>query len=739
MNSKGRPEGERRSAAHEGSPVHHKGRPEGTAATPKPKAVGWWTALLRLVRGPRERPALDYLLARAPPQAPLAERVQWLAELMQWVRVHQPPRPVAGAEDVADTDAEAGRVTQVSLAQDTLRVRAARVRFLLRVLDRQPQWKANVARTLRAILRDAQGVRLFGATGLPQEHAFWSEFGHRLGAHFAPALRVDDDLADIFRLVFCDADDPLLLESLPYETLAGLRSLLRYDEPAEEACWAVLRRDLDDAVTALGSRIAATGVDDAIRRRGAPGSLRRSPFLGLRPAAEQLFELLPAPAGDPGLAAALQRYAQERDGCRRALDDVVAHLEENGVSVALVYRVELARWQIARLDRLVQVATGGPEIIGSYTRFLAALLREMHARRSVRELLRNNLTLLTRTIAERTGRTGEHYITRDAAEYVAMLRSSAKGGAVTGVTVFGKFATAGHGLAPFFEGLTASLNYALSFCVIQFAHGTLATKQPAMTAAAMAAKLRQARHRGRLTEFVQEVAHLTRSQVAAIVGNLAVVVPAALAVQGLWLLAGGGALPAAAKASATVSSLALLGPTPIYAAFTGVLLWFSAVLSGWIENWATYRRLPAAIAGHPRLVHALGPPRAQAFARWFEENVAGLGGNVALGFLLGMSPVAAAFFGLPLDVRHVTLATGSLAMAVSTLGAGTLLTAPFWHAVAGIAATGALNLGVSFALALWVAIRSTGAKALSRRRVYRAVVSRLLAAPRDFLLPPRST
>jgi site-specific recombinase len=258
-----------------------------------------------------------------------------------------------------------------------------------------------------------------------------------------------------------------------------------------------------------------------------------------------------------------------------------------------------------------------------------------------------------------------------------------------------------------------------------------------MTAAAMAAKLRQARHRRRLREFVDEVASLTRSQVAAIAGNLVVVVPAALAVQGLWLLAGGGALPPAAKATATVSSLALLGPTPVYAAFTGVLLWFSAVLSGWVENWSTHRRLPGAIAGHPRIVHALSAERGHALARWFEDNVAGLGGNIALGFLLGMAPMIAGFFGLPLDVRHVTLATGSLAMAVATLGTGTLVTAAFWHAVAGIAATGALNLGVSFALALWVAIRSTGAPALSRRRVYRAVAARLFAAPRDFLLPPR--
>ena len=143
----------------------------------------------------------------------------------------------------------------------------------------------------------------------------------------------------------------------------------------------MLRRDLDDAVTALGSRIAATGLSTtrsaAAARRGRCDA-RRSSVCARQPSScSSSCRRRPAIAG---LAAALQRYAQERDGCRRALDDVVAHLEENGVSVALVYQVELARWQIARLDRLVQVATGGPEIIGSYARFVAALLREMHAR-----------------------------------------------------------------------------------------------------------------------------------------------------------------------------------------------------------------------------------------------------------------------------------------------------------------------------------------------------------------------
>jgi site-specific recombinase len=86
----------------------------------------------------------------------------------------------------------------------------------------------------------------------------------------------------------------------------------------------------------------------------------------------------------------------------------------------------------------------------------------------------------------------------------------------------------------------------------------------------------------------------------------------------------------------------------------------------------------------------------------------------------------------------VTLSTGSLALSASTLGPQVLATIGFWLACAGIVVVGVLNLGVSFALALWVAIRATGAGALSRRRVFRAVVARFVAAPRDFLLPPRT-
>ena len=88
--------------------------------------------------------------------------------------------------------------------------------------------------------------------------------------------------------------------------------------------------------------------------------------------------------------------------------------------------------------------------------------------------------------------------------------------------------------------------------------------------------------------------------------------------------------------------------------------------------------------------------------------------------MLGLLPVLAKFAGLPLDVRHVTLSSGSAAAAVATLGSGVLSTAPFWLAVIGILTIGFINLTVSFALAMFVAIRGRGLESEERRAVFNA-------------------
>jgi len=215
------------------------------------------------------------------------------------------------------------------------------------------------------------------------------------------------------------------------------------------------------------------------------------------------------------------------------------------------------------------------------------------------------------------------------------------------------------------------------------------------------------------------------------------VVPAALLVELLWRQAGGEAIPDAEKAKATIESLHVLGVTPIYAAYTGVLLWLSAVLSGWIENWATYRRLPEALAHQPRLVYAFGSERMQRGGAWFARNVAGLGGNIALGFLLGMTPVVAEFFRRAARGASRHADHGGACTCGQHARHPRCLPRPHsgWHAPA-IAVVGVLNLSVSFTLALWGGDSRDARGSLVAAARIRAVIARLLAAPRDFLLQP---
>jgi len=654
---------------------------------------------------------IDWLVAGARVDAALAQRVQWIEHLVAWIR----------ARGGADAEGAAAPAT--------------RLKFFLQVLDRHPERKMAVSLLLRSTLRELDAVGLLCETGLPRANAFFQELIGRFSAKLFPAPPAANDMAVLFRRLFPTEEDADWVAALAPQVVDGVADLLLHAATQDsQEPWLRLRRDAADALMILASHVQAIGLSQVVRQRTATERALDTPFAGLSSAVHDYVE---AASGSEQIANEAPAVKSHIARCARSISDVTGHLENYGVSIDLVYQLERAQLSLNRMEALVAMHRASAPDRVAIAHFVASLIRANDAQNSVRALLAEDLKLMTRRIVESARKTGDHYITRDGSEYRAMLASAAIGGALTGLTVTIKIAAGGHGLPPFIDGLVASTNYALSFVLIHLLHGTLATKQPAMTAATMAHHLNAARARGRLRGFVSEVASLVRSQVAAIAGNLALVVPSALAVQSLLLLVGFGHLPDHDHALKYVESLSLASAAPFYAAFTGVLLWLSAVIAGWFENWATYRRLPEAIAQAPRIKALLGNERAARVAVLIENNVAALGGNVSLGFLLGMAPVVAAFFGPPLDVRHVTLSTGQLALASWSYGSGIFALPAFWWAVAGIGAIGIMNLSVSFGLALWVAIRSTGRGAVSRKRLRRAVIAHLVTAPRDFLLPPR--
>lgn len=603
------------------------------------------------------------------------------------------------------------------------------LRALLDHLDAQPLLAARVRAWLRSVLAGGDAAALLADFGFSPRAGFASELAERLRQTLLPATPDTADLGELFQMVFDAAGDAAWLDAMDTATLQRLGRLLIDDAVRQHWHGALL-----DSIQMLASQVRAAGLSGAIRSRIDPARLADRPFHQLAQAAARLAE-----ADAAGDAAARLREAQYLrallDVCRQAAASVREHLDEHGVSVDVVFQVAQLRERTERIETLVDLLVA-PAPAREWQVLLARLAAAVQTRRSIGALFSHHYAMLARKVAERSAATGEHYITRTRAEYRDMLRRACGGGLVIAGTTILKFAVAALGLAAFWTGFWTGMNYAASFVLIHLLHWTVATKQPAMTAPAMAARLEGVGGSDAAAEdFVDEVAHLMRTQIAGIIGNVLTVMPAVLLLQGAAWLLRGVPLIDADTAHHALAKLTLPGPTLAYAAFTGVLLFLSSLIAGWVENSFVYHRLDSAIAWNPRITRRLGAARAQRWARWWRLNIAGLAANVSLGLMLGLVPTLAAFFGLPVEVRHVTLSAGQIAAALGTLGPALLHEPLFWWCVAAIPLTGLLNVAVSFLLAFRLALRARGLQVRDRGRLHAALRRRLWQAPGSFLRP----
>lgn len=657
---------------------------------------------------------LDVLTRRIDPSSSWHERANWMIDVGEWLR-HRP---------------------KVSLMdkQRWHRVRRYRLEFLLDWLDQHRDVKRNVQNALQKTLREVGGHELFSTTGLPHEPGFFGELGERLARMILPRHLSPTDLSSLFTAMFPDPDDAEWLLQLDNDTLSRLWKLLA-DDGISHMYW----QQIEEAMTYLTTTVIADGISPAFRQRLEPKMpLRATPFLALRREMETYLR------GSPHDQGAVRSVRMLVAVCHAQTDRIYEHLDEYGVSVSLVYRVERMRAHLSRIGRLIELRSSVPNEggAGRGQLLLADLISAHHNRGSVRGLMRRSFSLLARKMVERNADHGEHYIARDAAGYRAVMKAAAWGGVVVGATVLAKVVAAqfGHAhIGQFFEGLLSSTGYAIGFLLIAAIGGVLATRQPAITAPALASRMGDIDSAEGLRALLNEAAQLLRSQSAGIFGNLLTVVPLVTVVGAAAWFGFGLPLMTPEQAWASINGLSLIGPTALYAALTGVLLWVSSLVAGFVDNWFALRRVREVIANQRRLVHTLGAVRAERCAAWMERNIAVIAGNVSLGVLLGMAPVLAAFFSLPFDIRHVALAAGALAAAVSSLGWETLTTPAFWLAAGGVAVTGLLTAGVAFACALALALRARDVPRRMRRFVFRAVLRRFILAPNVFILPARTT
>ena len=650
---------------------------------------------------------LPSLLAALDPHAELAHRHLWLIHLLDWVRGNRDSVPAA----------------------------VGRVQLFVDAVQARPDIQLRLQAWWSTLVDQVDITPLLADFGFAPRTALLSEMAERLRTKLLPGSPETIDASELFMLALPSAFDAQWLAALKEAQLNPLVALLA--PPDAQAGAPLWDKALLDAITYCAGQILSTGFAPELRLRMSEAARDARPFHALIRDVESLrVEVLHGLRTPDRLNEAAQRLRERLEACRAAASTVYAHFEANGISVGLVFRLRQLRERILRVRELLDCLLSTQRPVTA-ARLLARLVIVGQERRSLRALLASNSSMLAAKVAERSAETGEHYITRTSAEYRSMVQKAAGGGALMAFTTLAKFGLYALALSAFWGGFWAGVNYAVSFVLIQLLHFTVATKQPAMTAPAMAAKLKEIDSDTGVAEFVDKVTQLVRSQVAAVLGNVLVVYPAVLGLALLIAQAIGGPAISQHQAEHVLDSLHLLGPSLLFAAFTGVLLFASSIIAGWTENWFVLNRLDSAIHYNPRITRLLGPERAARWARFLRENISGFAANISLGFMLGLVPAFAGFFGLALDVRHVTLSTGQMGAASAVLGLGVLQLPAFWWAVASLPLLGALNVSVSFYLAFSLAMRAQNVSGVDRSRIYAAIRARMRRAPLSFFMPER--
>jgi site-specific recombinase len=608
--------------------------------------------------------------------------------------------------------------------------------LLVETLESQPKLRLRVARSFGTMLSEVQSLSLFAEAGLPSVHSFPREIVRRIVGRILPSAIPDSDARKLLRELYRGSEDARRFA----ETSPGLFTRVEMVfSGGDRLSWDHQRRDLENAMRLLAARICGLGLAPEMRERvGIDGNvIAHSPFYSLVTRTEELIAFGSAPDA-PTAHKAWQEVVR---GCRAEIEEVRQHMQSAGISVELVFDLNTIQACLSRMENIASVLVveepveRGIAVHRLLNRVIEGNLEDVR----ISSVLHENLNLLARKIVERTGETGEHYIANNRREYRQMWIASVGGGLLTVLTAAVKMRIVEGDPPPFFEAMASGTNYAVSFILLQVFGLVLATKQPASTAATFARIIRDNRGQQRSSKVADFVARITSTQLAAAIGNVIAVCLGAVLFERLWRIFFEQSYLERQSATYVLRTLhPYASATAVFAIVTGVILWLAALIGSWIENAAVYYRTVEALAQHP-FVARLGPSKARKLTDYVRHNMGGWFTSVALGYLLGFTPVIGKFFGVSLDVRHVTLSTGTLALATARFGTAQWGRLWVYHAIVGIAIVFVLNLAVSFTIAAYVALRAYSVSPREQWKILQFLTLEACRSPLRFLVPRYET
>ena len=429
--------------------------------------------------------------------------------------------------------------------------------------------------------------------------------------------------------------------------------------------------------------------------------------------------------------------------CEDFVHKAFANSTKYGISMRVNQSLLKIRQQLVRLKTLMPllVIAGEEDKVKNTINLGLQLIKYNCYKNNVRKFISESTQLISYEITQHTAKTGEAYITNGRTEYFKMLRSALGGGLVVGILVIIKLLLSKVGTSYFGHALLYSLNYATGFIIIYLMGFTLATKQPAMTAAALVKALEDGlkikkRDPQKYHAFAVLFARVFRSQFIAFVGNVLMAFPVSLlgAIAIEYFL---GTNIASGKSYTLLNDLSPIHSMALFhAAIAGVFLFLSGIISGSVTNRDKHNQVYYRIQEHPLLKKSLGKKRTAKLAEIYEKKWAGIISNFWFGVFLGSTASVGLFLGLDLDIRHITFASGNFALGLFGKGFVIDPTVLVWSII-GIILIGLVNFLVSFGLSLGLAFRSRNIPLREIRFVLQSVWRQFKYRPVSFFFPTK--
>jgi site-specific recombinase len=632
-------------------------------------------------------------------------------------------------------------VERIRPPKNNLSLANENIKRLADSLKENPEHIAFFRSYLEALFDQKQCIQIFTESGILTNKGFFSEAFDRINSYFLPKVYDEKDVMTIFVSIFHQKWDYQWVNEISNETYAGLFQLLGWTEienlPKEDK---LISQTLN-SILVVSQRIAALGLEPEILSKLPDLEYFDSPFIIQN---KSVFDYVDLYQKDLDF----DKIDQNSDYKHLMVmlsqcEDYILLIRKNkrkfGTDLHLSYLLLRLKQNIERLKSLLKLVSksDNQSDFQGEIELLKVLVRAVNRRNSLSDHIEDNVNLLAFQITEHAGKTGEHYIANSAKEWWKMLVSSMGGGFIVGFLSIIKVLIYYLRLPLFGEAFMYSMNYSLGFIGIHLTHSTLATKQPAMTASKLAAALDEIEKPksvalGNLSEFVVKI---FRSQFIAFVGNVVIAFPVAFLIAFGYHHFSGNHIAGDVKAFKLIAEMDPLNSLAIFhAGIAGVFLFLSGMISGYYDNKSVYNKIPQRIKIHKGLVRFMGQKRTDRFSQYIDNNLGSLAGNFFLGIFLGFMGTIGVIFGLPIDIQHITFASGNFGLAFASIG-DQLTFNQVLLSIAGIFSIGAMNFLVSFSLAIFVAIKSRKVTFKQSRKLFGILFLRFIKRPHHFFLP----